>query len=60
MLGASSSQISFNLGNALGAFVGGIPVSNGLGYEYVALPGVFFALIGSIVLFYFNKRYDSA
>lgn len=41
MLGASSSQISFNLGNALGAFVGGIPVSNGLGYEYVALPGVF-------------------
>ncbi len=60
MLGASSSQISFNLGNALGAFVGGIPVSNGLGYEYVALPGVFFALIGFIVLFYFNKRYDSA
>ena len=31
MLGASCSQISFNLGNAIGAFVGGIPISLGYG-----------------------------
>lgn len=46
MLGASFSQISFNLGNAIGAFVGALPVKYGLGYQYTAIPGAFFAFIG--------------
>lgn len=58
LLGASCSQISFNLGNALGAFVGAIPVEHGFGYQYTALPGALFALIGCSVLFYFYKRYE--
>ncbi len=57
MLGASCSQISFNLGNAIGAFVGGIPITHGLGYEYTALPASLFALVGFSLLFYFYKRY---
>lgn len=57
MLGASCSQISFNLGNAMGAFVGSIPIAHGYGYEYTALPGVFFTLIGFSLLLYFYKRF---
>ena len=58
ILGASCSQMSFNLGNAIGAFVGGIPISHGLGYQYVALPGAFLAFVGFLTLFYFYKKYE--
>lgn len=57
MLGASFSQISFNLGNALGAFAGGIPVEHGFGYQYTAIPGAVFAFIGFLLLYYFYRRY---
>ena len=59
MLGASFSQISFNLGNALGAFIGGLPIEYGLGYQYTTLPGALFALIGFIMLFWFFKKYEN-
>lgn len=58
MLGASFSQISFNLGNAIGAFVGGIPISHGLAYNYTAIPGAVFAFMGFGMLYYFHKRYN--
>ena len=58
MLGASCSQISFNLGNAIGAYVGGLPIEHGLGYNYTAFPGAVFAFIGFAILFYFYKRYE--
>lgn len=58
ILGASFSQISFNLGNALGAFIGGIPIEHGLGYQYTTVPGALFALIGFLMLFCFYKKYE--
>ena len=58
MLGASFSQISFNLGNAIGAFVGALPVKYGLGYQYTAIPGAFFAFIGFVMIFYFYRKYQ--
>ena len=58
MLGESFSQISFNLGNAIGAFVGALPVKYGLGYQYTAIPGAFFAFIGFVMLFYFYRKYQ--
>ena len=58
MLGASFSQISFNLGNAIGAFVGALPVKYGLGYQYTAIPGAFFAFIVFVMLFYFYRKYQ--
>lgn len=58
MLGASFSQISFNLGNAMGAFVGGLPVEHGFACNYTAIPGAIFAFIGFSMLFYFYKRYE--
>lgn len=59
MLGASFSQISFNLGNALGAFIGGIPIEHGLGYKFTAIPGACFAFIGFLLLFFFFKHYKN-
>lgn len=59
ILGASFSQISFNLGNALGAFIGGIPIEQGLGYQYTTVPGALFALIGFLMLFCFYKKYEN-
>lgn len=44
MLGAACVQVAFNLGNAIGAYAGGLAVSGG--YRYPALAGVPFALIG--------------
>ncbi|MFT3739268.1 MAG: MFS transporter AraJ [Breznakibacter sp.] len=55
MLGASGAQAAFNLGNALGALVGGLPVSMGYGYEATAIPGTLFALFGFGLLYYFYK-----
>ena len=56
MLGAASVQIAFNLGNAIGAYAGGLVVSNG--YRYPALAGVPFALIGFTLFFIFYKKYQ--
>ena len=58
MLGGCCIQAAFNLGNALGAFLGGIPVSIGLGYNYPALIGVPMALAGAICLLIFHKKYE--
>ena len=58
MLGGCCIQAAFNLGNALGAFFGGIPVAMGLGYNYPALIGVPMALIGALCLLAFHRRYE--
>ncbi|RYG75498.1 MFS transporter [bacterium] len=47
MLGASVTQAAFNVGNALGAFLGGIPVAMGYGYTSPSLVGVAMALGGA-------------
>ena len=58
MLGGCCIQAAFNLGNALGAFLGGIPVAMGLSYSYPALIGVPMALIGTACLLAFHKEYE--
>lgn len=58
MLGGCCIQSAFNLGNAIGAFLGGIPVSFGLGFNYPALVGFPLALTGAICLFVFHKKYE--
>lgn len=58
MLGAASVQVAFNLGNALGAYCGGLPLEAGLGYKYPALIGSGFALIGFILLTIFYRKYE--
>lgn len=47
MLGASITQAAFNIGNALGAFLGGLPIAMGYGYNSPELVGVAMSLIGA-------------
>lgn len=57
MLGAALVQVAFNLGNALGAFAGGLPIEHGLDYRYTALPGAAFALLGFVAVAIYMHRY---
>lgn len=58
LLGAASAQVGFNLGNAIGAYSGGLALQAGLGYEYPALVGVPFALGGFLLLTLFYRKYE--
>lgn len=44
MLGAAGGQIAFNLGSAVGAFCGGMMLTAGFSYNYVALPAALLSL----------------
>ena len=57
MLGAACVQVAFNLGNAIGAYVGGLAISGG--YRYPALAGVPFAMVGFILFLTFYKEYQA-
>lgn len=59
MLGAASVQVAFNLGNAIGAYSGGVALQSGLGYQYPALIGVPFAFAGFVLLTLFHKKYEN-
>ncbi len=56
MMGAACVQVAFNLGNALGAYAGGLPIEAGLGYRYPALVGVFILLVGLVSVSVYIKR----
>lgn len=57
MLGAALVQVAFNLGNAVGAFCGGLPIDHKLGYEYTALPGAVFVLLGLLAVVVYIRKY---
>lgn len=57
LLGTSSAQMAFNLGNAIGAYCGGLPIQMRLGYHYSALVGVPFSVIGFFILYFFYKKF---
>ncbi len=58
LLGAACIQMAFNLGNAIGAAMGGIPLRQGLGYEYTALIAMPVVLVGAVLTFVFVSRYE--
>ncbi|WP_179474512.1 MFS transporter [Chryseobacterium sp. H1D6B] len=49
MMAAAFMQASFNVANALGAFLGGIPLAYGLPFTYPSLVGVGMTLIGLLI-----------
>lgn len=57
MLGGACVQIAFNLGNAVGAYVGGIAVTHS--YEATALAGVPFALVGFLLFLRFYRHHQN-
>lgn len=59
MLGAALVQVAFNLGNALGAYCGGLPIDRGLSCEWAALPGVAFAFSGFLVSAWYVFRFSA-
>lgn len=58
MLGGASIQMAFNLGNAVGALIGAIPIQMGLSYRYPALFGMPLAILGLICLLVFCRKYE--
>ncbi len=58
MLGGCCIQIAFNFGNAMGALLGGIPISCGYGYSYPALMGLPFVFMGFILFSIYCYRYE--
>lgn len=59
MLGGAGIQMAFNLGNAVGAFCGGLPIEHGLPYRYASLVGVPFAVLGFFVLLFFSAKHEA-
>ncbi|MES2418540.1 MAG: MFS transporter [Bacteroidota bacterium] len=65
MIAASISQASFNIGNALGAFFGGLPLVYGYDYTAPASVGAIMAFFGALFAgwlilknYYAEKRYQ--
>ena len=54
-LAAAAGQASFNIGNTLGAFFGGIPIAMGFAYNTPVLIGVGMASIGVVLSFVFFR-----
>ncbi|MCQ2975034.1 MAG: MFS transporter [Bacteroidales bacterium] len=58
-IGGALIQVAFNVGNAIGAFVGGLPLLAGYGYKSSALTGIPFELIGFGLLLFFHRKYEN-
>lgn len=57
MIASASLQASFNIGNALGAFLGGLPLVMGYNYASPNLVGVMMALTGSVTALVLISRH---
>ena len=58
LLGGASIQVAFNMGNALGAFCGGLPIAAGLPPRYAALVGVPFIVLELVSFIIFCRKYE--
>lgn len=58
MLGGASIQVAFNIGNALGALCGGLPMDHGASPRYSALIGVPFVVLGLAAFICFCRKYE--
>lgn len=57
LLGGAMVQVAFNLGNAIGAYFGGLPISAGHSPETSSLVGAVFAFLSIFVVLFFIRRY---
>lgn len=58
LLGAACVQVAFNLGNAMGAYVGGLPLEAGLGYRYPALIAVPISFVAFVMMMIFVRKFE--
>ena len=57
MLAAAFMQAAFNIANSVGAYLGGIPLIKGYGYQYPSLVGAFLAFGGLLLCVVFMFRF---
>ncbi|MDE6562048.1 MAG: MFS transporter [Muribaculaceae bacterium] len=57
LMGGAMVQVAFNFGNALGAFIGGIPISSGHPASSSSAVGAIMAFLSIFVMWYFMRRY---
>lgn len=60
LMGGAMVQVAFNLGNAVGAFLGGLPISAGHSPQSASLVGAALAALSILSTIYFIKRYARA
>ncbi|KLT70930.1 MULTISPECIES: MFS transporter [unclassified Flavobacterium] len=60
MIASASLQGSFNIGNALGAFLGGLPLAAGYSYASPNLIGVGMSVVGMLITFVLIQRRSTA
>ena len=58
MMGGAMIQLAFNLGNAIGAYCGGLPIDSGAGVRYSCLVGAGFVVLGVMSAFLLMKRLE--
>lgn len=58
LLGGAMVQLAFNLGNAIGACAGGVPLLLGLDYNFTAVPGIVMVLVGIMCYSLFCRKYE--
>ncbi len=58
MLGGACIQMAFNMGNAIGAFLGGLPIAAGFADRYAALVGAPMALVAAVLMAVFFMKYE--
>ena len=56
-IAAAAGQASFNIGNTLGAYFGGIPITYGFLYNSPVLVGVGMASCGTLLAFIYLRKY---
>ncbi|MDR7372021.1 MFS transporter [Flavobacterium aquidurense] len=59
MIASAALQGSFNIGNALGAFLGGLPLTAGYSYASPNLIGVGMAIIGMVITFILMQKHKT-
>ncbi|WBV60181.1 MFS transporter [Chryseobacterium camelliae] len=59
MMAAAFMQAAFNCANAMGAFLGGLPLENGYSFNYPSLVGVGMTLIGLVIALRYKYLYGS-
>jgi len=60
MIASAAIQAAFNIGNALGAFLGGLPLIAGFSFASPNLVGVGMALSGVVLVFIFMQNRKNA
>lgn len=58
MLGGCCIQVAFNFGNAMGAYLGGLPIDAGMTYNHTALMGLPLAVLGGVCIYIFRKKFE--